>query len=364
MEVDDFPSKLKPPSGDTASITSSSKKSKKKSAVAKLAERKRRSSGSEFGSSTSLQSNKADGDKTSPKESSGNDKSNNASYKRLEEPSSSKSNRGKSEKRTPVPVPRHKKTTTETSDWDPPPKLDEFHDDNSPPKNDDGSISKKAPSDATIHRFRALKMASDPSGSVESLKNLQFVPKPPETPKKEKTSPVANQKGEKRNREPHSSSDEQEVEAKASKKQSTSFIDLKSETLKYSKIESDTDDVFMKEKKEKAKMSDSETDLKAVSKEYEKVMSGGFNDSIMNSPGGKLTRAGQLPPVSPKNRPPPVGDISSQSLKTTIKTDAPTGLQRYFSDSVSSASRRSFSSSLMMCPITTQEARQRSVMSI
>ncbi|KAK3087489.1 hypothetical protein FSP39_006595 [Pinctada imbricata] len=345
MEADDQAGKLKPPTGDNASITSTSKKSKKKSAVAKLAERKRRSSGSEFGSSASLQSSK-----TSPKGQDnleGNKSNNTSGNTGSETKNKTVKDKTSSEDITPKPAPRHRKTTAGNSDWDPPPKLDEYESDGSPPKNEDGVVNKKAPSDATIHRFRALKMANDPSGSMESLKNLQFVPKPPETPKKEKT--ANNQKGEKRNREPYSSGDEQEIEAKASKKQTESFIDLKSQTLKYSKV-ADADDVFMTSETtpEKKKMTDSETDLKNVRSEYEKV--------VMGSPGSKLTRAGQLPPVSPKNYPPPVGNISSASLKTSIRSDAAHQLHRYFSDSGPNSSRR-LSSSLTMPPISTQEAR-------
>lgn len=76
-------------------------------------------------------------------------------------------------------------------------------------KNND-YISSNAPSDATVHRFRALRMTPDRCKSEESLKNIHFVPKPPSTPR----SGRASTKGEKRNREANSSGEEADNDAK------------------------------------------------------------------------------------------------------------------------------------------------------
>ena len=72
-------------------------------------------------------------------------------------------------------------------------------------------ISNNVPSDATVHRFRALRMTPDRCKSEESLKNIHFVPKPPSTPRSGRK---ITSKGEKRIREANSSGEEADVEAK------------------------------------------------------------------------------------------------------------------------------------------------------
>ena len=76
--------------------------------------------------------------------------------------------------------------------------------------NNNDYISNNAPSDATVHRFRALRMTPDRCKSEESLKNINFAPKPPSTPR----SGRASTKGEKRNREANSSGEEAGNDAK------------------------------------------------------------------------------------------------------------------------------------------------------
>ena len=76
--------------------------------------------------------------------------------------------------------------------------------------NNNDYISTNAPSDATVHRFRALRMTPDRCKSEESLKNIHFVPKPPSTPR----SGRASTKGEKRNREANSSGEEADNDTK------------------------------------------------------------------------------------------------------------------------------------------------------
>lgn len=76
---------------------------------------------------------------------------------------------------------------------------------------DSDLIGKNAPSDATVHRFRALRMTPDRSRSEESLKNAQFAPKPPSTPRSARRN---SSKGEKRNREANSSDEGQDIDSK------------------------------------------------------------------------------------------------------------------------------------------------------
>lgn len=102
------------------------------------------------------------------------------------------------------------KTEKETSaELSPPFPMD--LDDSDEEKKDPDIISKNAPSDATVHRFRAMRMAPDRSRSEESLKNAQFAPKPPSTPRSKRR---ASMKGEKRNRESNSSGEEADKETK------------------------------------------------------------------------------------------------------------------------------------------------------
>lgn len=208
MELDI--SNLKPPTGDTASISSIGRKPKKKSVLSKLVEKKRRSSesGSEVGSCVSLQSSQTQDvteermdisgmeqnelnlkeDKNVKTDATSDDKlenfNNNEEGDMSNNANSTRSGlqrgrrvSGSNLRKNPKPAPRLKKPDPDLCDWDPPPPLD---------ADDNESNGIKAPSDATIHRFRALKMANDPKGSLESLKSLPFQPKPPQTPKSEK----------------------------------------------------------------------------------------------------------------------------------------------------------------------------------
>lgn len=68
-------------------------------------------------------------------------------------------------------------------------------------------ISRNAPPDA-VHRFRFMRMTPDRSKSEESLKNVQFTPKPPTTPKSNRSN---LSKGEKRNRDANSSGEEHDT---------------------------------------------------------------------------------------------------------------------------------------------------------
>lgn len=86
----------------------------------------------------------------------------------------------------------------------------------------DDYINKNAPSDATVHRFRAMRMTPDRSRSEESLKNVQFAPKPPSTPKSARRTPP---KGEKRNRESNSSGEEADIETKKQNSDSAKISD-------------------------------------------------------------------------------------------------------------------------------------------
>lgn len=95
-------------------------------------------------------------------------------------------------------------------------------DDNKDKPKDDSLLSKNAPSDATVHRFRAMRMTPDRSRSEESLKNAQFTPKPPTTPRSARKTPP---KGEKRNRESNSSGEEADIETKKQNSDSAKISD-------------------------------------------------------------------------------------------------------------------------------------------
>ncbi|XP_052790393.1 uncharacterized protein LOC128224553 [Mya arenaria] len=108
----------------------------------------------------------------------------------------------------------------------PPEHMDiDYHsdEDNVQNKNSD-IISQKAPSDATVQRFRAMRMTPDRSRSEESLKNALFSPKPPTTPRSARKNFT---KGEKRNRETNSSGEEHDQE---SKKQNSVISDFLTNT--------------------------------------------------------------------------------------------------------------------------------------
>ncbi|CAC5398643.1 unnamed protein product [Mytilus coruscus] len=257
---------------ETKPPATKSKKIKKKSAIAKLTEKRRISeSGSEFGSTASLQSNtsKILPDKTVQAENINFDKKGDklkleadkkdieiSNLKKGDKPSNlndeTKDNLSQnlntdttketvkdklesstllitpkgdnqtnlntnapSVKRdllddTPIPKPRNYKVLSDASDISPPNYMDIDSDSDEKDKKvgDEDFISNKAPSDATVRRFRALKVANQRSGSLESLKNSPFVPKPPETPKSGRSHSKFLSKGEKRNRETHSSGEE------------------------------------------------------------------------------------------------------------------------------------------------------------
>ena len=109
------------------------------------------------------------------------------------------------------PLEKEIKTTAENVELSPavPMDLDSGSDDDI--NNNGDEIGKNAPSDATVHRFRAMRMTPDRTKSEESLKNVNFVPKPPSTPKSGRKN---SNKGEKRNREANSSGEETDIEAK------------------------------------------------------------------------------------------------------------------------------------------------------
>ncbi|XP_069120497.1 phosphatidylinositol polyphosphate 5-phosphatase type IV-like isoform X2 [Argopecten irradians] len=343
---------------------------KKRSAISKITEKRRNNeSGSEFGSTYSLQSNaskltvsKETGhNQTELNTNSNNDISNNKNSKTESEKvaaggkdSDPKTTRNKdSVKVTPTPKPRDKKrdSVIRPEELSPPPPMD-VDSDSDDDKHD--GISRKAPSDATIHRFRALKMANvnERTNSVESLRNSPFTPKPPSTPRSEqkggsnKSTPesdkkvrqkVIKQKGEKRFRDPNSSGEELEVGAK-SKKQSCSQTDLK-------QMQMDEVSVSEKQTKDKADPNitiDSGVDLKEdINSRYQNILSG---DSLPR-------KTGQLEPITSKNHPPPLTeDISSQALKTAYKTDSSYTLNKYL-ESVPPASPRVLGSPLQKPPI-------------
>ncbi|XP_071154192.1 phosphatidylinositol polyphosphate 5-phosphatase type IV-like isoform X1 [Mytilus edulis] len=256
--------------------------------------------------------------------------------------------------KTPIPKPRNYKVSSDASDISPPNYMDIDTDSDEKDKkvDDEDIISNKAPSDATVRRFRALKVANQRSGSLESLKNSPFVPKPPETPKSGRSHSKFLSKGEKRNRETHSSGEE--ANSSKSKKQE----DM-TETMS-------TDDVFVEDTKtgstsdlkyqndvqmspgRDSKMG-SEVDIAQITENYKHVLQND-NDSIT---------FGKLPPVSPKTHPPPLpGDISSRSLRTMYKADA--SFKRIDKTSFDTVSNRSSTSSAIIAPISIKEARARS----
>lgn len=336
---------------------------KKRSAISKITEKRRQSeSGSEFGSTFSIQSNASrvtevknvDIHKINSKARDDVNQNQNASEvtNNTSENTATRDRELKKESvkkesvKTPKPKPREKKSESvlRPQDLSPPPMdIDSDSDKDDVKDNNTDGISKKAPSDATIHRFRALKMATNErTNSVESLRNSPFAPKPPSTPRSEQKSSssktptstpesdkavspkVVKQKGEKRFRDPYSSSEEPEVGVK-SKKQSSSQTDLKS-----------MDDVFVSDGTNNNKdlpspqedpnlTLDSEADMKDIKSRYKDIISG------ENLP----RKTGRLSPLLTKNHPPPLSeDISSHTLKTAYKTDPSYTLNKYFATSV------------------------------
>ncbi|XP_033731950.1 phosphatidylinositol polyphosphate 5-phosphatase type IV-like isoform X2 [Pecten maximus] len=338
---------------------------KKRSAISKITEKRRNNeSGSEFGSTYSLQSNASRLTETKEREVNktelnynGNkdlNKSQNAKAAVEKVAASVKdsdyhiSGNKDSVKITPKPKPRDKKfeSVLRPEELSPPPMdIDSDSDDD---KHD--GISRKAPSDATIHRFRALKMATNErTNSVESLRNSPFTPKPPSTPRSEQksnsnkaTSPPESdkkvrqksvkQKGEKRFRDPNSSGEEPEVGAK-SKKQSCSQTDLK----RMDDVQQISDTNPSSRGDQNATI-DSETD----NNRYQNILTG---DSLPH-------KTGRLAPITSKNHPPPLTeDISSHALKTAYKTDSSYTLNKYLESVPTAGSPRVPGSPLQKPPI-------------
>lgn len=261
------------------------------------------------------------------------------------------------------PTAKHRKDkfTSDASDISPSNYMDIDSDNDEKDKQvDDGLINNNSPSDATVRRFRALKVANQRSESLESLKNSPFVPKPPDTPKSGRRHSKFTSIGEKRNRDPNSSSEEPDNSAKTKKQEAkidaTSnddvfIVDTNSSTTnmgsKSDLKDTDQNDVLMSPGRE-SKMG-SEVDIAQITENYKHALQ---NDT------GPLG-FGKLPPVSPKTHPPPMpGDISSRSLRTTYKAE--TVYKRTDKSNFDSVSNRSSGSSAIIAPITTKEARARS----
>ncbi|KAJ8300522.1 hypothetical protein KUTeg_022041 [Tegillarca granosa] len=361
----------KPPiasvSNSTTVTNPRSHKGKKKSAVAKLAERKRRSSesGSEFGSSLSLQSTDS---KVTIETKSNKDTINKKSNGDIKGQNDSLIDQSKdTETITPKLAPRSKGVAADKAELSPPNYMD-IDSDSEEEKNPESGdiISKKAPSDATVHRFRALKVANDQGNS---LKNSPFVPKPPQTPRSARS---ISQKGEKRNREAGSSGEEAEIEVKSKKQSSPTSLD----SPKLNKNVNKSNELLIQKKLEKVKQEkdqtmSSETDLKEISKEYQNLVNADSlgpdsvveNNNLFGS--GQVTpRSSKLPPLSPKSHPPPLaGDVSSRSLRTAYKTDTQYPFNRTMDyskkNSFDSISQHSLSSTSIMPLIPIKEARAR-----
>ncbi|KAL3872020.1 hypothetical protein ACJMK2_039991 [Sinanodonta woodiana] len=395
-----------------------SKSKKKKSAVAKLAERKRRSdSGSEFGSTASLQ-NKKEPENEKLNESKKSNKSEDIiktqktsidvkdQNKESNDIFSSGSLKALKKDNLPKPKPRARHSSKDKiisqeeagksgenatkksmglesidgqSDYIPPPlpmDIDQELLKEDIEANSGEYISGRIPSDATLHRFRAMKMVPEKQDSVESMINSPFTPKPPSTPK----SGRRFSKGEKRNRDQNSSGEEADVDSKRQvseetmqslkKVASVNNDKMNNESQKVSsqnnsKIEHKRSDVESMETSINGKMhfdeksvksagakdffqrlepgsereqekSDIETlgsasDLKAISDSYKKVLQteNTLDLQISTSKGidkylhDKPPSPGRLAPISPKNPPPPLShDVKSTSLRTAYKADS------------------------------------------
>ncbi|KAK3594692.1 hypothetical protein CHS0354_001644 [Potamilus streckersoni] len=395
------------------------KAKKKKSAVAKLAERKKRSdSGSEFGSTASLQNQNVPENeklneikKSDKSEDLNRTQKTNLDVKDLNKESddtfSGGSLRAPKRDNPPKAKPRTRNSAKEKiisheessksgenstkksfgleslgvnegqSDYIPPPlPMDIDLEENE--SNGGEYISGRIPSDATLHRFRALKMAPEKQDCVESMINSPFTPKPPSTPR----SGRRFSKGEKRIRDPNSSGEEADVDSKrqvseetvqSSKKVASVGNDkVKKESQKVSsqrflKTDHNRSDVESMETSINGKMhkkediasvesagvkdflqklvpeseknhqkSDIDTlgsasDLKAISDSYQKALqnentldleisaSKGIDKYLLDKP----PSPGRLAPINPKNPPPPLPhDVKSTSLRTAYKADS------------------------------------------
>jgi hypothetical protein len=259
----------------------------------------------------------------------------------------------------PTPKPRSLKVISDASDISPSNYMEVDSDsDEKDKKVDNDLLSSKAPSDATVKRFRALKVANQRSESLESLKNSPFVPKPPDTPKSGRRPSKYLSKGEKRNRDPNSSSEEPDNSAKTKKQENDDvFIaENKSNSNNISRSEMGSkSDLKNNDDKNDVQMSPgrdskigSEVDLAQITENYKHVLQ---NDT------GSLG-FGKLPPLSPISHPPPLpGDVSSRSLRTKYKVD--TSYKKVDKSSYDSVSNRSSVSSAVMTPISIKEARSR-----
>lgn len=257
----------------------------------------------------------------------------------------------------PTPKPRSLKVISDASDISPSNYMEVDSDsDEKDKKVDSDFLSSKAPSDATVKRFRALKVANQRSESLESLKNSPFVPKPPDTPKSGRRPSKYLSKGEKRNRDPNSSSEEPDNSAKTKKQENDDVFIAEnksnSNNTSRSKMGSKSDlkdqnDVQMSPGRD-SKIG-SQVDLAQITENYKHVLQ---NDT------GSLG-FGKLPPLSPISHPPPLqGDVSSRSLRTTYKVD--TSYKKVDKSNYDSVSNRSSVSTAVMTPISIKEARARS----
>ena len=360
----------------------SSRKGKKRSTVSKLVEKRRNSeSGSEFGSTFSLKSstNKPNDVESASNLSAGQGNANNSSEEKDQKLESAK-------KSPPIPSPRSVKNVS--SEGIPLPMDIDSESDEEPANNDGDIISKKAPSDATIHRFRALKVANNEISEATDLTKSPFVPKPPTTPRKDnlkkspeqkkashsqttipkkdsqttipkkdsqttipkKDSQTANSKkdsqkvtGEKRTRDPYSSGEETATEHKA-KKQSSSTKIVMSEKSKDKNVKGVASKVppstVKSDSKDKVAVTDSKTIInttvdseaelkKELNSKYEDVL---MRDNACVDSAFSTPKSGRLSPISPRGQPPPLqGDISSGVLRTTYKADPKYTLNKFFS---------------------------------
>ncbi|KAL5011304.1 hypothetical protein ScPMuIL_009855 [Solemya velum] len=288
--------------------------------------------------------------------------------------------------RRPIPVPRKSTIVQNEIHSDIPMDIDEDSNDIKNTEKDD--LKKNAPSDATLHRFRSLKMANEKSDTVDSLKNSPFKPKPPTIPKSpSKKSPV---KGEKRTRDPYSSSEEPEY-------------DLKNQVSRHKGTKLDSDSAFKFTQKTESRDVDgvgtNETgshaasnvtvaqihrETKTKSKDsrsndisHDNVASSGKNlddknqkkritraekikskkplrnydesqpsNFMYNTTDGNFeSRRGQkLSPLSPRKQPPPFPySVSSRSLKTSYKSDPAYLPDKEFSQTIAGKSPDSVS---------------------
>lgn len=419
---------------DYERVTPRSGRVKKKSVAAKLAEKKRRAQGisdpeSDFGSNSSVQKTNAGNSIDSRYVSAiqtgegpskyGYGKSGRSNLYDSESDNEKLRIRGRKfdsdsdqDMTRPTPQPRSRPSQRvdrrqdfRSSGFRRPSPIDDDEGVESGKDDDDEGYSNKSPSDVTAHRFRSLKMASERSNSVESLKSSPFAPKPPTTPRK------LSPKAEKRNRDHYSSGDEQEI------KKPLSSGDLKSinrnNNMFESKFGTRSENLFKRdndfsnginnefrdrevERTDSQKMNrqsssgtmnkepmtsyvnirdeelrdrtDSMSDYEAMTEKYNDVLNNKMPRSRSNTADKEgldhershTPRSERLAPMTSKNPPPPAhGDYSSRILRTSYRSDPSyfsKDSARYASDNIS---QRSFTSSSILPTITTKEARSR-----